>query len=176
MAGRVFAGSCVNVARCFVTAQLAFVLVANAVAVGGAERALDPLAFDFCWELRNAAVKGFFVFGSDSIVGGTGAAATVVLSSNGGKGVFNIRKEFLEFAVLASGTPIKMAERPLDDLVTVCLCSCQVFEIGVEIVGQVCTLGETRVSPWNGVWLVSGGDVVDKLDSGRRSELILSPC
>ena len=107
---------------------------------------------------------------------GAAAAAALVASSKGGKGVFNIREKFLDFDVLEIGGPSELVERPLDDLVTVCLCSCQVFEIGVEIVGQVCTLGETRVSPWNGVGLVSGGDVVDELDGGRRSERILSLC
>ena len=92
--GRVFAGCCIEVARGFVAARLAVVLVANAMAVGGAETALDPLALDFRLELRDAAVEGFFLFGGDGGVGGAGAAdnaAAVSFSSNGGKGRFNLR-------------------------------------------------------------------------------------
>ena len=61
--------------------------------------------------------------GSDSIVFGSGAApaaAAVVLSSKIVKGGFNIRKEFLDFVLLACGGPSKMVEHPLEDLVTVC--------------------------------------------------------
>ena len=52
--------------------------------------------------------------------GAAGAAAAVVPSSNGDKGGFNFREEFLDLSVLANGRPSKMVERPLDDLVTVC--------------------------------------------------------
>ena len=44
--------------------------------------------------------------------------------------------------MLDCGGLIEMFERPLDNLVTVCGCGCQVFDMGVEIVGQVCALGE----------------------------------
>ena len=57
------------------------------MSVGGAEPALDPIALDCCLELRNASVEGFVLFCGYGGVGGTGAAAaaTVVLSSNGGR-------------------------------------------------------------------------------------------
>ena len=106
--------------------------VANALAVGAAEPALDPLALDGRLELRDAAVEGFFFFGDDGGVGGAGtAAAAIVPSSNGRKGGFNLRKEFLNFDVLASSRPSEMVNRPLDDLVIVCRCGHQVVEMGV---------------------------------------------
>ena len=61
-AGRVFAGCCVNAARGFVAAQLVVVLVANAMAVGGTEPVLDPLALGGRLELRDAEVEVFFVW------------------------------------------------------------------------------------------------------------------
>ena len=85
---------------------------------------MDPLAIDCRLELCNAAVKGLFLFGSDSGVGVDGDASGVVLSSNGGKGGFNLHKEFLDFAILAIGGPSEMGESPLEDLVTVCRCGC----------------------------------------------------
>ena len=110
--------------RGFVAARLAVVLVANTVSLGGAKTALDALALDGRLESRDAAVEGFFLFGGDGVVGGAGAAAdataSVVPSSNGDKGGFNFREEFIDLSVLANGRPSKMVERPLDDLVTVC--------------------------------------------------------
>ena len=103
---------------------------------------MDPLALDCRLELRDAAVEGFFLFGGDGGVGGSGAAATVVLYSNGGKGGFNLREEFIDFNVLAGGGPSDMVEHPLENLVTVCCCNRQVVEMGVKIVGQVRALGE----------------------------------
>ena len=44
--------------------------------------------------------------------------------------------------MLVIGGTSKMVERPLDDLINVCRCSCQVVEVGVEIVGQIRALGE----------------------------------
>ena len=73
---------------------------------------------------------------------GAAAAAALVASSKGGKGVFNIREKFLDFDVLGIGGPSELVERPLDDLVTVCCCGCQVFEVGVEIFGKIRALGE----------------------------------
>ena len=72
---------------------------------------------------------------------GAAAAAALVASSKGGKGVFNIREKFLDFDVLGIGGPSELVERPLDDLVTVCCCGCQVFEVGVEIFGKIRALG-----------------------------------
>ena len=72
------AGCCVNVAHGFVMAQLAAMLVGNAVSVGGAEPTLDPLALDCRFELLDAAVESFFLFGGDSGVGGVGVAAAGV--------------------------------------------------------------------------------------------------
>ena len=117
-------GCCVDVALGFFDARLSVVLVDNA-------------ALDCQLELRDAAVEGFFLFGGDSGVGGAGAAAAaaVISSSNGGKGGFNLRKEFLDFGVLTGGGPSKIFEHPLDDIVTVCCCGCQVVKIGVKIVG-----------------------------------------
>ena len=115
-------------------AQLAAVIVGDAVSVGGAEPTLDPLALDGRLELRNAAVEGFFLFGGDGVVCGAGAAAdaaNVVPSSNEGKGGFNLCKEFLEFYVLDRGGPSKMVKRTLEDLVTVCGCGRQVVKIGI---------------------------------------------
>ena len=160
-----------------VMAQLAVVLVGNAVSVRGAEPTFDPLALDCRFELLNAAVKSFFLFGGDGGVGVTGAAAAaaVVASSNGGKGAFNLREEFLDFAVLVIGTPSEMVERPLDDLVTVCPCSCQVVEVKVKIVGQICALGENAgfSVEWGRVGF--GDDVVDQLGGGCHSKFIFSP-
>ena len=168
-----FAGCCVNVARDLVASRLAVVLVANSMAVGGAEPALDPLALDGCLELRDAAVKGFFLFGGDGVVGGAGAA--VVLSSNGWKGGFNLREEFLDFAALACGGQSEMVDCPLDDIVTVCGCDRQVVEIGIAIVGQVRALGENAGFSVEWGRVGRGDDVVGKLGGGGRSERILSP-
>ena len=123
-----------------------------------------------------------FLFGSVGGVGGAGAAdtavtaANVVLSPNVGKGGFNLCEEFLDFAVLDSGGPSEMVERPLDDLVTVCRCSRQVVEMGIEIFGQVCALGENAgfSVEWSRVGL--GEDVVDELGGSCRSERIPYPC
>ena len=160
--------------RGFVSALLDVVLLANFMAVGGAEPALDPHALYNHLELHNATVKYFSLFGSDGVVGGAGDAV-VVLSSNGGKGRFNLREEFLDFAVLARGGPRKMVKRPFDDLVTVCGCGRQVVEMGVNIVGQVSALGEN--AGFSVEWGRVGcrDDVVDELRGGRRSKLILSP-
>ena len=97
---------------------------------------LDPLALDCRLELRDVAVKGFFLFGGDSGVGGAGAAAAaaVVSSSNGGKGGFNLREEFLDFSGLTGGGPSKIVEHLLDIIVTVCCCGFQVVKMGVKIV------------------------------------------
>ena len=113
--GGVFAGCCANVACDFVAAKLAAVLVSNDMDVGGAEPALGPLALDCRLELRDAAVEGFLLFGGDGGVVDAGASTTaaIVPSSNGGKGGFNLREEFLDFAVLASGGPSNMVERTL---------------------------------------------------------------
>ena len=109
-------------ARGFVVARLYVVLVCDAVSVGGAGATLGLLALDCRFELFDAAVKSFFLFGGDNGVGGAGAAAatTVVASSNGGKGRFNLREEFLDFAVLVICGLSNMVERPLDNIVTVC--------------------------------------------------------
>ena len=72
---------------------------------------------------------------------GAAAAAAAVASSTGGKGRFNFRKEFLDFAVLVIGGPREMVEHPLENLVTMCRCGCQVVKVGFEIVGKFCTLG-----------------------------------
>ena len=173
-AGGVFAGCCVDVARGFVAALIAAVLVSNAMAVGGAEPALDPLALDGRLELRDAAVEGFFLCGGDSAAGGAGAAA-VVLSSNGGKGRFKLREEFLDFVVLARGGPSDIFERPLDDLVTVCGCGCQVVKMGVKIVIQVRALGENAGFSLEWGRVGRGDDIVEELGGGRLSKLILPP-
>ena len=109
-------------------------------------------------------------------MGGAGAAASVVPSSNGDKGGFNIREEFLDFSVLASGRPSNMVERTVDDLVTVCHYGCQVVKMGVEIVVHICALGEKAgfSVEWGRVGF--GGNVVDELGGGRRSKRILPPC
>ena len=163
-------------ARGFVMAQLSVVLVGNAVSVGGVEPTLDPLALDFCFKLFDAAVESFFLFGGDGGVGVVGAAAAaVVASSNGGKGVFNLREDFLDFAVLVISRPSDMVERPLGDIFTVCCCGCQVVEVGVKIFGQILALGENAgfSVEWGRVGF--GGDVVDQLGGGCRSERIPSP-
>ena len=140
---------------------------------------MNPLALDCCLELRDAAVEGFFLFGSDGGTGGacaSAAAAAVVSSYNGGKGGFNLRKEFLDFDVLTGGGPSKMVERPLDDIVTVCRCGRQVVEMGVKIIGQVCALGENAGFSVEWGRVGRGDDIVDELGGGRRSERILYPC
>ena len=176
-AGGFFTGFCVNMACGFFATRLSVLLVSNSMAVGGAETALVPLEIDGLLELRDAAVEGSFFFGGDGVVGGAGAAAAaaVVPSSNGGKGGFNFREEFLDFDVLARGGPSEMVERTLDDLVTVCGCSRQFFEMGVEIVGQVRALGENTGFSVDWVRVGRGDDVVDKLGGSRCYELILSP-
>ena len=73
----------------------------------------------------DAAFESFFLFGGDGGVGGAGAAAATVVSSTGGKGGFNFREKFLDFAMLGIGGPSEMVERPLDNFVTICCCSCQ---------------------------------------------------
>ena len=122
-------------------------------------------------------VKSFFLFGGDGGISGTGAAASaaVVASSNGGKGGFNLSKEFLDFTVLGIVGLSEMAERPLEDLVTVCRCGCQFFKVGVKIVGQIRALGENAgfSVEWGRVGF--GEDVVDQLGGGCRSERILYP-
>ena len=126
-------------------------------------------------ELRDAAVEGFFLFVGDGGVGGAGAAAAaIVSSSNGGKGGFNLREEFLDFAVLVSGRPSRMVDRPLDDFVTVCCCGCQVDKMGVKIVGQIRALGDNAgfSVEWDRVGC--GDNVVDELGGGRRSKRIIS--
>ena len=138
------AGCCFNLARGFAVARLAAVLVCDAVSVGGAEATLYSLALDCRFEFFDAAVKILFLFGSDGGVGRSSvvAAAAVVASSNGGKGAFNFHEEFLDFSVLGIGGPSKMVEHPLDDIVTMCGCGCQVVEVGVEIVGKIRALGD----------------------------------
>ena len=74
--GGVLAGCSVDMARGFVMALLAVVLVGNALSVGGAESELDPLAIECRLELCDAVVDSFFLFGGDGGVGGAGAAAT----------------------------------------------------------------------------------------------------
>ena len=144
--------------------------------VGWAETALDPLALDLSLESRDAAVKGFFLFCGDCGAGGAVSAATsVVSSSNGGKGRFNLREDFLDFNVLTGGGPSEMFERPLDDLVTLCCYGCQVVKMGVKIVGQVCSLGENAGFSMEWVRVGRGDNVVDYLGGGRQSERILSP-
>ena len=163
-------------ARGFVMAQLSAVLVGNAVSVGGVEPTLDPLALDFCFKLFDAAVESFFLFGGDGGVGVVGAAAAaVVASSNGGKGVFNLREDFLDFAMLVIGRPSDMVERPLGDIFTVCCCGCQVDKMGVKIVGQIRALGDNAgfSVEWDRVGC--GDNVVDELGGGRRSKRIISP-
>ena len=124
------------------------------------------------------AVESLFFFVSDGGVGGDGAtaAAAVVASSTGGKGGFNFREEFLDFAVLGIGRPSEVVEHPLDNLVTMCCCGRQVVKVGVKIVGQMCALRENAgfSVEWGRVVFVD--DVVDQLGSGCRSKLILSPC
>ena len=173
-----FAGFCVDVARGFVAARLAVVLVDNAMAMGGAEPAVYPLALDGHLELRDAEVEGFFFFGVDGVVGGAGdtAAAVIVTSSSGGKGGFNLRKEFLEFAVLDRGGPSNMVERPLDNLVNVCGCGRQVVEMGVEISGQVRALEENAGFSVEWSKVGRGEDVVDGLGGCRHYKRIQSPC
>ena len=117
-------------------------LVSNAITVGGEEPALDSLALDGRLELRDAAVEGLFLCGGDDVAGGAGAAAAAVVPySNGGKGGFNLREEFLYFVVLDCVKPSKMVEHPLENIVTVCGCGRKVVEMGVKIVGQVRALG-----------------------------------
>ena len=101
---------------------------------------------------------------------GAAAAAAVVPSYNGGKGGFNLCEEFLDFAVLASGGPSEMVERPLDDLVTVCCCGRQVVKMGVEIVVHICALGEKAGFSVEWGRVGHGEYVVDQLGGGRRSE------
>ena len=113
-------------------------------------------------------------------MGGAGAAnaaasAAVVSSSNGGKGGFNLREKFLYFAVLDSGGLSEMVERPLDNVVTVCHCGCQVFEMGAKIVGQVCALGENAGFSVEWGRVGRGDDVLDELGGHRHSKLILYP-
>ena len=66
----------------FFDARLAVVFVANAMAVGGSEPALHPLALDDGLELRNVAVEGLFLCGGDGIVAGAGAAAAAFVPSS----------------------------------------------------------------------------------------------
>ena len=91
-------GFCFDVAGGFVVARLAVMLVCNAVTVGGSETTLYPLALDFRFWLFDAAAESFFLFGGDS--GVCAAVAAVFVSSTEGKGGFNFRKVFLDFAVL----------------------------------------------------------------------------
>ena len=112
-------------------------------------------------------------------IGASAAAATaadVVASSNGGKGGFNLREEFLDFAVLVISEPSEMVERPLDNLTTMCRCGCQVVEVGVKIVGQIHALGENTGFSIEWVRVDFGDDVVEQLGGGCHSERILSPC
>ena len=108
-------------------------------------------------------------------MGDVGAAAAVVSSSNGGKGGFNLCKEFLDFAVLVIGGTSDMVERPLDDLVTVCRCGRQVVEVGVEIVGNIRALRENTGFSVEWVRVGFGDDVVDELGGVCRSEQIFYP-
>ena len=85
------------------------------------------------------------------------------------------REEFLDFAVLARGGLIKMVERTLDDIVTVCGCGRQVVEMGVKIVGQVRALVENVCFSVEWGRISRGDNVVDELGGGRSSKLILSP-
>ena len=150
-------------------ARLSVVLVGNAVSMGGTEPALYALALDCRFELFDAAVEGFFLFGGDGGVGGVGAAAAaadVVPSSNGGKGGFNLCKEFLDFTVLVIGGPSRIVECPLDDLVTVCRCCCQIAKVGVKIVGKFCALRENTGFSVEWVRVGFRDDVVDELGGG----------
>ena len=130
-----YAECCLDVVRVFFMAQLAVVLVGDAVSVGGAEPTLGPLALDYRFEFFNAAVESLFLFGGDSGVGSTGAAAdaVIVASSNGGKGGFNLYEELIDFSVVVIGRPRDMFEHPLDNLVTVCFCGYQVVKVDVKI-------------------------------------------
>ena len=109
------------------------------------------------------AAESLFLFGGDGGLGGAGAAASneVVASSTGGKGGFNFREDFLDFSVLGIGGPSKMAERTLDDLVTMCRCGRQVVEVGVQIVGQVFALGENAGLSMEWGRVVFRDDVMD---------------
>ena len=135
-----------------------------------------PLALDCRFWLFDAAVGSFFLFGGGSGVVGVGAAtAAVPASSTGGKGGFNFREEFLDFAVMGICGPSKMVEHPLKDSVTRCCCGCQVVEVGIKIVGQICALGENAgfSVEWGRVVFMDDG--VGHLVGGCRSKQILSP-
>ena len=68
-----------------------------------------------------------------------------------------------------------MVERPLDDIVTVCLCGFQVIEEGVEIVGQIRALVENAgfSVKWGRVGF--GDNILDQLGGGCRYKRIISP-
>ena len=110
-------------------------------------------------------------------MGGAGdaavAAVAVVLSSNGGKGKFNLREKFLDFDVLTCGGPSNMVKCPLDNIITVCCCSRQVVEMGVKIICQVCALGE------NTGFLIRMGQVWSQVrccgQVGWRLSLLMNP-
>ena len=75
--------------------------------------------------------------------------------------------------MLAHGGLSELVERPLYDLVPVCICGCQVIEMGVKIVSQVRALGENA-----GFYVVWGrvgcrDDAVDKLGGSCRAKRIL---
>ena len=143
--------------------------------VGGAETTLYPIALDCRFYFFDATFESFFLFDGGGGVGGAGAATAAVVSSTRGKGRFNFRKEFCDFAVLGICGPNKMVERPLENIITMCRCGLQVVEVGVKIVGQFCTLGENAglSVEWGRVVFVD--NVVDQLGGGCLSEQILSP-
>ena len=62
-------GLCVNVAHGFVMARLDVVLLGNAVSVGGAEPTLDPIVLECRFELFDATVKSFLLFGGEGWCG-----------------------------------------------------------------------------------------------------------
>ena len=62
----------------FVATRFYVVFVANAMAVGGAKLALEPLSFDGCLQLRE--VESFFLCGRDGVADGAVAADAVATS------------------------------------------------------------------------------------------------
>ena len=92
------------------------------------------------------------------------------------QGGFKLHEEFLDFVVLTGGGPSELAERPFENLVSVCDGGCQVVTMGFKIVGQVRTLGENAGFYMERGRFGDGDDAMDELCGGCRAKRILPPC
>ena len=103
-----------------------------------------PYFLDGWLQLRDAVVEGLFLCCKDNVASSAVsavAANAVPPSSSREKGRFNPCEDFIYLVVLNGLGPIELIKRPLDNIVSVHYGGCQIFEMGVEIVGQVFALG-----------------------------------